>query len=204
MLAFKGPCHQAEAASRFELFFLVWRYPPPPGWVSSQRGECALKSPPWRCWVAGTQIAPGLKPPWPLFLTGGMYRLMMMNLPLAPLCISTARASNPPASLLTICWDLTTGDVCFDISQEATPRPLPGGRSRLITEYPGRVGVGLAGISLVSCRRRTSTPGSHLTYNQWNNISYGGLNAIHIPLQDWETTSNTTNSLGCLWNMDVD
>jgi hypothetical protein len=60
-----------------------------------------------------------------------------------------------------------------------------GGWSRLIAEYPGTVGVGLAGISLVSYKSRTSRPG--------NNISYGGPNAIHIPLQDSKTMSNTTS-----------
>jgi hypothetical protein len=63
-----------------------------------------------------------------------------------------------------ICWDLAKGDVRLDISQEATPRPPRFvGRSHLIAEYPGRVGVGLAGISLVSCRSRTSRPGSFVT-----------------------------------------
>jgi hypothetical protein len=62
-----------------------------------------------------------------------------------------------------ICWHPTKRDVRLDISQEATPLAPARGRSRLIAEYPRSVGVGLAGISLVSCLSRTSRPGFSLS-----------------------------------------
>jgi hypothetical protein len=120
-----------------------------------------------------------------------MYRLVTTSLPLAPLCISTARASSD--FLLMICWDLEKGDVRLNISQEATP-PAPGvwGSVTPNRRISRRVGAGLAGINLVSCRSKTSRPGSSL--NQCNNISYGGPNAIYIPLQNLKTTSSTTTT----------
>jgi hypothetical protein len=83
-------------------------------------------------------------------------------------------------------------DVRLDISQEATPLALARGpvtpNPRMPRKGWGRVSWDKFGLMQERNIKAWVLP------NQCNNISYGGPNAIYIPLQDSKTMSNTTNT----------